>query len=78
MYRLADGKNGKYCESSFECKEFLNTEAGFCNFDHNVTGICESCDDIYGSCVGQGFLCERGFRECSLICEGIDTHFVFK
>ena len=78
MYELANGQNGKYCRNSTECKEFLNTESGFCNFDHNITGFCESCDDIFESCVGQGFLCERGFRECSLTCEGKDVHFVIK
>ena len=76
MYELATGQNGKYCRNSTECKEFLNTESGFCNFDHNITGFCESCDDIFESCVGQGFLCERGFRECSSTCEGKDIHFV--
>ena len=78
VYELATGQNGKYCRNSTECKEFLNTESGFCNFDHNITGFCESCDDIFESCVGQGFLCERGFRECSLTCEGKDVHFVIK
>ena len=76
MYELANGQNGKYCRNSTECKEFLNTESGFCNFDHNITGFCESCEDIFESCVGQGFLCERGFRECSSTCEGKDIHFV--
>ena len=78
VYELANGQNGKYCRNSTECKEFLNTESGFCNFDHNITGFCESCDDIFESCVGQGFLCERGFRECSLTCEGKDSNFVMK
>ena len=78
MYELANGQNGKYCRNSTECKEFLNTESGFCNFDHNITGFCESCDDIFESCVGQGFLCERGFRECSSTCEGKDIHFLVK
>ena len=78
VYELATGQNGKYCRNSTECKEFLNTESGFCNFDHNITGFCESCDDIFESCVGQGFLCERGFRECSSTCEGKDIHFVIK
>ena len=71
LLTLADDRSVRYCTSSGQCKKFLGTEFGFCNFDHNISGFCERCDTILESCSGQGFLCESGLRECFLNCEGI-------
>ena len=71
MITNIDDTNVRYCTNSSQCKQFLRTEFGFCNFDHNISGFCERCDTILESCSGQGFLCESGLKECFLNCEGI-------
>ena len=70
MITNIDDTNVRYCTSSAQCKTFLRTEFGFCNFDHNISGFCENCDTIQESCSEQGFLCESGLKECFLNCKG--------
>ena len=59
---------GEGCTDSYSCGQ-----GGFCNFEHDYYGSCETCDDYPDpetSCENIGVLNPKGVYECKRFCKG--------